>query len=101
VCHIILTTIAQDMEDVVYLGRDDDMDKDGEIEYGDDEIGSDHTSETSQDGDNDGHAMVASMSSARHLAHIHGTLPKKRKKKIASKAMTSRTKWIKMRHSGR
>jgi hypothetical protein len=53
-CHIILTTITQDMEDV-YLGRDDDMDEDGEIEYGD-EIGSDHTSETSQDDDDDGHA---------------------------------------------
>ena len=53
------------MEDVVYPGRDDDMDdvkeedEDGEI---DDEIGSDHTSETSQDDDDDGHANHANGS---------------------------------------
>jgi len=47
-----LVMYGGDMEDVVYPGRDDDMDdveedEDGQIEYGDDEIGSDHASETS------------------------------------------------------
>lgn len=71
------------MEDVVYPGRDDGIDdveeedEDGEIEYGDDEIGSDHTSETSQDDDDDGHADgdIDVISEASHSHPWHTDAP--------------------------
>lgn len=69
------------MEEVAYPAHEDGLDgmeeeeEDGEMEYGDEEMGSDHTSETSQDEDDDDEGDIDVISEGSHSQHWDADAP--------------------------